>query len=166
MKQLHFIPLWSTPLTLRMMSKWKMKVFPFVIQHCSHCIVLQERNNSSWKNILFRQKNMKPEKASLHTAVKRCFMHRKCASYGKAVLHKPPFQMKLLPSSFIPLIKKKHPYIKTKRLTDWSWYHLIDGATDLFCPHPSVLIRTTLFNNEINLLYFCEIACISSSDAV
>ena len=37
--------IWSTPLTLRMMSKWKMKVFPFVIQHCSHCIVLQERNS-------------------------------------------------------------------------------------------------------------------------
>ena len=37
---------------------------------------------------------MKPEKASLHTAVKRCFMHQKYASYGEAVLHKTPFQMK------------------------------------------------------------------------
>ena len=37
---------------------------------------------------------MKPEKASLHTAVKRCFIIRRITSYGKAVLHKTPFQMK------------------------------------------------------------------------
>jgi hypothetical protein len=43
---------------------------------------------------------MKPEKASLHTAVKRCFIIRRIASYGEAVLHKTPFQMKQLPSSF------------------------------------------------------------------
>ena len=34
------------------------------------------------------QKNMKPVKASLHAAAKRRFMHRRCASYGEAVLHK------------------------------------------------------------------------------
>jgi hypothetical protein len=47
------------------------------------------------------KKNMKPEKASLHTAVKRCFIIRRIASYGEAVLHKKPFQMKQL--HFIPL---------------------------------------------------------------
>ena len=47
----------------------------------------------------FGQKNMKPVKASLHGTQCR-FMHRRCASYGEAVLHKPPFQMKQLPSSF------------------------------------------------------------------
>jgi hypothetical protein len=31
---------------------------------------------------------MKPVKASLHAAAKRRFMHRRCASYGEAVLHK------------------------------------------------------------------------------
>ena len=40
------------------------------------------------------KKNMKPEKALLHTAVKRCFIIRRIASYGEAVLHKTPFQMK------------------------------------------------------------------------
>ena len=43
---------------------------------------------------LTKAKKMKPEKASLHTAVKRCFIIRRIASYGKAVLHKTPFQMK------------------------------------------------------------------------
>ena len=62
---------------------------------------------------------MKPEKAALHTAVKRCFIIRRIASYGEAVLHKTPYQtwhgvarraktaeafafanMKQLPSSF------------------------------------------------------------------
>ena len=36
---------------------------------------------------------MKPEKASLH-APKVRFMAHSAASYGEAVLHKPPFQMK------------------------------------------------------------------------
>ena len=49
----------------------------------------------------FGKKNMKPEKASLHAAVKRCFIIRRIASYGEAVLHKTPFQMKQL--HFIPL---------------------------------------------------------------
>ena len=53
--------------------------------------------------LISRQKNMKPEKASLHTAVKRCFIIRRIASYGEAVLHKTPFQMKQL--HFIPLVK-------------------------------------------------------------
>ncbi|MBQ9788869.1 MAG: hypothetical protein IJW31_04660 [Lentisphaeria bacterium] len=48
----------------------------------------------------FGQKNMKHEKASLH-APKVRFMARSAASYGEAVLHKPPFQMKQL--HFIPL---------------------------------------------------------------
>ena len=43
---------------------------------------------------LIKAKKMKPEKASLHTAVKRCFIIRRIASYGKAVLHKTPFQVK------------------------------------------------------------------------
>ena len=46
------------------------------------------------------KKNMKPEKASLH-APKVRFMARSAASYGEAVLHKTPFQMKQL--HFIPL---------------------------------------------------------------
>ena len=48
----------------------------------------------------FKAKNMKPEKALPH-ALKVRFMARNAASYGKAVLHKTPFQMMHL--YFIPL---------------------------------------------------------------
>ena len=50
-----------------------------------------ESSNLSIPTIFFAltgQKNMKPVKASLHAAAKRRFMHRRCASYGEAVLHK------------------------------------------------------------------------------
>ncbi len=78
----------------------------------------RKAQNSGFEFFISGQKNMKPVKAPLH-APKVRFMARSAASYGEAVLHKPPCQtwhgaarraktaeafafanMKQLPSSF------------------------------------------------------------------
>ena len=50
-----------------------MKVFPFVIQHCSHCIVLQERNNLGPAEVPFFILRQKSRFSSFFGAFYDCY---------------------------------------------------------------------------------------------
>ena len=84
---------------------------------------------------------MKPEKASLH-APKVRFMARSAASYGEAVLHKPPCQMKHLLSqiwsSFISFRYEASP-LRSDMMRKWKNESLLPENALIRIKSPQIL---------------------------